>query len=224
MRTLLMVAAWVTASFAQAQGLKTEQDKTLYALGLSVGRSLETFNLTPAELELVKKGLSDGVTKAKPQVELDAYGPKVQALAQERRSAAGQKNIAIGNEFLAKAAAEKGTVKLPSGVLYKELKAGSGKSPVAADTVKVHYRGTLINGTEFDSSYKRNEPASFPLGGVIKCWTEGVQKMKVGGKAKLVCPSETAYGERGAGPNIPPNSTLIFEVELLSIGTDAPKK
>jgi FKBP-type peptidyl-prolyl cis-trans isomerase FkpA len=100
---------------------------------------------------------------------------------------------------------------------YKALREGSGASPTAADTVKVHYRGTLADGTEFDSSYKRNEPATFPLGGVIKCWTEGVQRMKVGGKAELVCPPELAYGARGAGGVIPPNATLRFEVELLAI-------
>lgn len=222
-----MRTAWIlalVASVAHGQALKTEQDKTLYALGLSMGRSLELFNLTPAELEVVKKGLTDSITGAKAQVSLDEYGPKLQQLAEERRKSAGEKNVKAGQEYLAKAAAEKGAVKLPSGVIYKELKAGSGKSPAASDTVKVHYRGTLINGTEFDSSYRRNEPTSFPLNGVIKCWTEGVQKIKVGGKARLVCPSDTAYGERGAGPNIPPNSTLIFEVELLSVGTDAPKK
>ncbi len=108
--------------------------------------------------------------------------------------------------------------KLPSGVTVQHLKAGSGASPKASDTVTVHYRGTLQNGKEFDSSYSRNQPASFPLSRVIPCWTEGVQKMKVGGKAKLVCPPETAYGERGAAGVVPPNATLNFEVELLSIG------
>ena len=107
----------------------------------------------------------------------------------------------------------------PSGpsLTYRSLREGKGASPTAADTVQVHYRGTLPNGTEFDSSYKRNEPASFPLGRVIKCWTEGVQRMKVGGKAQLTCPPELAYGSRGAGGVIPPNATLLFEIELLAI-------
>lgn len=108
--------------------------------------------------------------------------------------------------------------KLPSGVTIQHLTEGKGASPKASDTVTVHYRGTLQNGKEFDSSYARKEPASFPLSGVIPCWTEGVQKIKVGGKAKLVCPPDTAYGSRGAGSSVPPNSTLNFEVELLSIG------
>ena len=105
----------------------------------------------------------------------------------------------------------------PSGMVYKENAAGTGKSPAASDTVKVHYRGTLTNGTEFDSSYKRGEPAEFPLNGVIPCWTEGVAKMKVGGKAKLVCPSAIAYGDRGSPPKIPGGATLVFEVELIEI-------
>ena len=104
-----------------------------------------------------------------------------------------------------------------AGLSFKSLRQGNGPSPTAADTVKVHYRGTLLDGTEFDSSYKRNEPAVFPLGRVIKCWTEGVQKMKVGGKAELVCPPNLAYGERGAGGVIPPNATLRFEIELIEI-------
>ena len=107
---------------------------------------------------------------------------------------------------------------LPSGVTVQHIKVGEGASPKASDTVTVHYRGTLENGKEFDSSYARNSPASFPLSRVIPCWTEGVQKLKVGGKAKLVCPPKTAYGERGAGNAVPPNATLNFEVELLSIG------
>ena len=118
---------------------------------------------------------------------------------------------------IAAAAKETGAVVTPSGLVYRSLKDGSGASPTAADTVKVHYRGTFPDGREFDSSYKRNEPTQFPLGGVIPCWTEGVQRMKVGGKARLTCPAAIAYGTRGAGGTIPPNATLHFEVELLEI-------
>jgi FKBP-type peptidyl-prolyl cis-trans isomerase FkpA len=207
---------------AQAQGaaaqapagqgqLKTEDDKTLYALGLSIGRSIKVFDLSPAELEVVKKGMTDSITGAKPAVELETYGPKLQGLAKARGERVGQK-------YLEEAAKEKGAVKLPSGIIYKELKAGTGPSPKATDTVKVNYRGTLTSGVEFDSSYKRGEPAEFPLNGVIPCWTEGVQKLKVGGKAQLVCPSAVAYGESGSPPTIPPNATLVFEIELLGIG------
>lgn len=115
------------------------------------------------------------------------------------------------------AAKEAGAVVTPSGLVYRALKEGTGASPTAADSVKVHYKGTFPDGREFDSSYKRNEPIDFPLRGVIPCWTEGVQKMKVGGKAKLTCPAAIAYGARGAGGVIPPNATLLFEVELLAI-------
>jgi len=120
--------------------------------------------------------------------------------------------------FLDKAAAEPGATRTSSGLVYRELKTGTGASPTATDTVKVNYRGTLVDGTEFDSSYKRNEPLQFPLNRVIPCWTEGVQKMKVGGKSRLVCPSSIAYGDQGSPPAIPGGATLIFEVELLGIG------
>jgi FKBP-type peptidyl-prolyl cis-trans isomerase FkpA len=120
--------------------------------------------------------------------------------------------------YLDKAAAQPGAIKTDSGLVYRELRAGSGASPKASDTVTVNYRGTLVDGTEFDSSYKRNEPAQFPLNQVIPCWTEGVQKMKVGGKAELVCPASIAYQDRGSPPVIPGGATLIFEIELLRIG------
>ena len=125
--------------------------------------------------------------------------------------------LAQTDAALTAAAKEPGAVTTPTGLVYRSLKDGTGASPTAADTVKVNYRGTFPDGREFDSSYKRNEPAQFPLGGVIPCWTEGVQRMKVGGKAKLTCPAAIAYGSRGAGGSIPPNATLHFEVELLEI-------
>jgi len=125
--------------------------------------------------------------------------------------------VAQTDAALTASAKEPGAVTTPTGLVYRSLKDGTGASPTAADTVKVNYRGTFPDGREFDSSYKRNEPAQFPLGGVIPCWTEGVQRMKVGGKAKLTCPAAIAYGSRGAGGSIPPNATLHFEVELLEI-------
>ena len=120
--------------------------------------------------------------------------------------------------YLEKAAAMPGAIQTASGLVYRELKAGTGASPKVTDVVTVHYRGTSVDGVEFDSSYKRNEPAKFPLNQVIPCWTEGVQKMKVGGKSQLVCPSAIAYGDRGMPPVIPAGATLVFEIELLSIG------
>ena len=125
--------------------------------------------------------------------------------------------MAQTDPVLAAAAKEEGAIVTPTGLVYRSLKDGTGASPAASDKVKVHYRGTFPDGKEFDSSYKRNEAIEFPLSGVIKCWTEGVQRMKVGGKSKLTCPAAIAYGERGAGSVIPPKATLLFEVELLGI-------
>ena len=125
--------------------------------------------------------------------------------------------IALPSAAHAQASAARATASSSPSLTYKSVREGTGASPTATDAVKVHYRGTLMNGTEFDSSYKRNEPATFPLNRVIPCWTQGVQRMKVGGKAELVCPPELAYGERGAGGTIPPNATLRFEIELIEI-------
>lgn len=130
----------------------------------------------------------------------------------------GMSTASAQNDVIDKAAAEKGAVKTPSGMVYRVLTEGQGASPKETDVVRVHYKGTFPDGKEFDSSYKRGEPTEFPLNRVIKCWTEGVQRMKVGGKAKLTCPASLAYGEKGAGGGlIPPNATLVFEVELISI-------
>ncbi len=196
--------------------IKSEDDKTLYALGLIMGRNLTTFNLTERELGIVQKGLSDQVLGRDPQVDLKTYGPKVSALAKTRGKQAADKEKAKYQAFLEEAAKEPHAVKTASGLVYTELRPGTGASPKPTDTVKVNYRGTLPDGTEFDSSYDRG-PATFPLNRVIKCWTEGLGMMKVGGKAKLVCPSDIAYGDRGRPPQIPGGATLIFEVELLDI-------
>lgn len=200
---------------AAAPALATDEQKTIYALGLSMYRSLSQFDLSPAELEIVKRALADAAA-GKPAVDLNQWGPKIQPLAQARAGRVTEREKAASNAYLAKAAAEPGAVKTESGLIYREVRPGSGASPKASDTVKVNYRGTLINGTEFDSSYSRNEPAQFPLTGVIRCWTEGVQKMKVGGKSVLVCPSDLAYGDSGR-PSIPGGAALIFEIELLEI-------
>jgi FKBP-type peptidyl-prolyl cis-trans isomerase FkpA len=154
----------------------------------------------------------------KPAVDIEQYGgPKLTALHTSRQGAKAMAEKEKGKAFLEQAAKEEGAQKTASGLIYKELKAGTGPQPKPTDIVKVHYRGTLPDGKEFDSSYKRGEPATFPLNGVIRCWTEGVQMMKVGGKARLVCPSDLAYGDRGAPPDISGGATLVFEVELLEI-------
>lgn len=195
----------------------TEEDKTFYALGLSIGESVEVFNMSPTELAMVICGLTDQISGETPKVDLEVYGPKLAEMAQSRTLATAAVEKQKGAEFLATCASEPGAEKLPSGLVYQAVTEGTGAAPTAANVVKVNYRGTLRDGTEFDSSYKRNEPATFPLGGVIPCWTEGLQKMKVGGKAKLTCPSEIAYGDRGSPPVIPAGATLQFEVELLEI-------
>jgi FKBP-type peptidyl-prolyl cis-trans isomerase FkpA len=216
----LMVGAFVlsiSAVSAESPTPTTDEQKTLYALGLAISQSLATFNLSEAELALVNAGLTDGVLKRDPKVNAQEFMPKVQQLQQSRLAAAAESEKKEGAAFLAKAAAEKGAIKTDSGLVFSTIKAGSGASPKATDKVKVHYHGTLINGEVFDSSVQRGQPAEFPLNGVIPCWTEGVQRMKVGEKSRLVCPAQIAYGDRGAPPKIKPGATLIFEVELLDI-------
>ena len=201
--------------------LDTDDQKTLYALGLILGRNVKGFNLTASELDTVKAGMTDEALGKKPQVELEQYGPKVNQLRNKRMSAKAEDEKKKGKAFEDKAAQEPGAERTPSGLVFKSLGGGSGESPKNTDTVKVNYKGTLTDGTEFDSSYKRGQPAEFPLMGVIPCWTEGLQKMKVGEKARLVCPSNIAYGDQGRPPTIPGGATLVFEVELVGITTKA---
>jgi FKBP-type peptidyl-prolyl cis-trans isomerase FkpA/FKBP-type peptidyl-prolyl cis-trans isomerase FklB len=182
-----------------------------------MSQSLSTFELKPDELAMVQKGLADGVSGGKTEVKAEEFIPKVQALQQARLKVAQQKSEKEGADFLAKAATEAGATKTASGMVIKQTQPGTGAQPAASDQVKVHYTGKLINGKVFDSSVERGEPATFPLSGVIPCWTEGVQTMKVGGKAQFVCPANLAYGDRGSPPNIMPGATLVFDVELLDI-------
>jgi len=204
------------AAKATAPVLSTDEQKTVYALGLQMYRSLAQFDLSPAEVELIKRALGDAAA-GKPAVDVNEWGPKFQAFEQTRAARLAEKQKVVSNAYLAKAATEPGAIKTESGLIYMDIQPGTGASPKASDSVKVNYRGTLVDGTEFDSSYKRNQPAQFPLSGVIRCWTEGVQKMKVGGRARLVCPSDIAYGDKGHPPVIPGGATLIFEIELLEI-------
>jgi len=204
-----------SAASTAAPKLETDDQKTLYALGLLLGGNIKTFALTPDELNIVKAGLTDAVTNAKPQVEIDTYGPKVNELAQKRASAGADDAKKKGQEFADKVAGQKDAKKLPSGVIVRTITPGTGASPTPDDVVKVNYEGKLIDGTVFDSSIKRGQPAEFPLKGVVPCWTEALQQMKKGEKAQVVCPSAAAYGDRGSPPVIPPGATLSFEVELL---------
>jgi FKBP-type peptidyl-prolyl cis-trans isomerase FkpA/FKBP-type peptidyl-prolyl cis-trans isomerase FklB len=195
----------------------TEEQKTLYAVGVVLSRSLGTFGLSEAELAQVQAGLADGVLGRPLRVDPQAYGPKIQALQAARAGAAAATERKAGQAYVARAAAEKGATRTASGIVMTTLRAGTGPSPRAADQVRVHYHGTLTDGTVFDSSVERKEPATFALNRVIPCWTEAVQLMRVGGKSRLVCPADLAYGDRGAPPRIKPGATLVFEVELLEI-------
>jgi FKBP-type peptidyl-prolyl cis-trans isomerase FkpA len=197
---------------------KTEDEKTLYGLGVLLGKNLGTFSLTAPELEMVKAGLTATVLKKTPAVDPDKYGmAEVDKLATARAAARSEVEKGKAKGVLEAAAREPGAVKLPSGAIARTTKPGTGESPAASDRVTVHYEGRLTDGTVFDSSKKRGQPATFPLGGVIKCWTEGVGHMKVGEQAVLTCPSDTAYGDGGRPPTIPGGATLIFDVELISI-------
>lgn len=212
----------VMSSVAAEPALTTDDEKTLYAIGMSLARSLSTFGLTKEELAVVVAGMEDELFAPEKQVDIEVYGPKIQSFAEARVKVAADAEKARSAEFLANAA--KGATKIASGLVYEETKVGTGDQPKPTDKVKVHYTGKLTDGTVFDSSKERGEPAVFPLSGVIKCWSEGMAMMKVGGSATLVCPSDLAYGDRGAPPKIKPGATLVFDVELLEIVKNEPPK
>lgn len=214
---MITLLGGVSAGTAGAADPSTDDQKTMYALGMIISQSLAPFALSESELDFVRAGMTDGVLKKTPKVDLPTYGPKVNQVQQARAAAQAETEKKAGAAYLEKATKEAGAKKTESGAIVTTIKEGKGEQPKATDTVKVHYHGTLIDGTVFDSSVKRGEPATFPLNQVIKCWTEGVQLMKVGGKSKLVCPSAIAYGDRGSPPTIKPGATLVFEVELLEI-------
>jgi FKBP-type peptidyl-prolyl cis-trans isomerase FklB len=209
--------------------LKTEMDKVSYAIGVQLGQSFKTQEIE-IKIESLMQGLKDSMAGKKLALGQDemqkvmmgfqqrmmAKQQELQKKQQERQKVEAAKNLAAGKAYLEANGTKKGVKVLPSGLQYKIIKKGTGKTPTANDKVKTHYRGTLIDGTEFDSSYKRNRPAEFPVKGVIKGWTEALQLMKEGGKWELYIPANLAYGERGR-PNIPANSTLIFEIELLEV-------
>lgn len=213
---LAAALALVLPACAAEPKLESENDKLLYALGLAVSRQVATLHLTEAELETVKAGFSDGALGRKGKVDLDTYGPKLNEWAQTKMQAAAGENKKACKTFLDKTEKEVGIKKTGTGLLYRIVTEGTGPSPSPTDRVKVHYTGTLIDGTVFDSSVKRGTPAEFALNQVIPCWTEGMQLLKVGSKAKLYCPAEIAYGDRPQGA-IPPGSALIFDVELLEV-------
>ena len=216
MRTLAFACILALGQTALAAGpsLKTNDDKALYTLGLQIGRSISVFDLSKKELSLVERAISDELY-GKPALEIDQNAMKqLRDLATKRHEAVAKKNKASADKFMAKTAKEKGAQKLENGIVLFTTKPGTGANPKETDTVKVNYEGTLPNGQVFDSSYKRGKPSEFPLNRVVHCWTVGLQHMKVGESARLVCPPDQAYGENGA-PGIPPNTPLTFKVDLL---------
>jgi FKBP-type peptidyl-prolyl cis-trans isomerase FklB len=201
----------------------TDKEKDSYALGVNIGRSLKRQKVD-LDTSSVMRGMKDALAGSQSLLtdpEIDAALKQLAGQAQQVQDAelakAGEANMKEGEEFLAANKTKDGVVTLPSGLQYKILTTGTGAKPKASDTVVCNYRGTFINGTEFDSSYKRGQPASFPVGGVIKGWTEALQLMPVGSKWQLFVPPDLAYGQRGAGGAIGPNQTLVFDVELISI-------
>jgi len=222
MRTLVIwstILILATAVNAETDGpkLETEQQKTLYALGLTINRSLSPFNLSPSELELVEAGLADGSQHKTPKVDLETYGPKIKQLQEARAAAVAAAEKKASESFLAQATREPGATRTASGLIVIPTTAGTGAAPKPTDTVTLSYEGRLTDGTVFDSSAQHGGPATVPLNGVIRCWTEALQLVKMGGKSRLVWPADLAYGDQGWPPLIKPGATLVFDVELLGI-------
>jgi len=221
--TALFVLACGSAGAQDKPSLKDQKEKISYIIGMDIGMNFkkQSVDIDP---DLVARGIKDGVSGAKPLLSeqearevMASFEKEMRAKQEAAQKVAGEKNKKQGEAFLAENKKKEGIKTLPSGLQYKVIKAGTGKKPAATDTVTTHYKGTLIDGTEFDSSYKRGKPATFPVGGVIPGWTEALQLMEEGAKWQLFIPSNLAYAERGAGQVIGPHTTLIFEVELISI-------
>jgi FKBP-type peptidyl-prolyl cis-trans isomerase FkpA len=203
------------AAAAPAPG--SEEEKTLYALGVLISRNLDTFQLTSAEFKSVQAGLVDGFNHH-PTLDADTYMQKVQTLQRTRLAAIDEHQKQLGQAYIDKAAASPGAVKTATGMVYIPVTEGTGAIPERSDRVNVNYEGKLIDGTVFDSTAKHGgQPATLGVTGVIPCWTEALQLMKVGGKSRIICPSTLAYGDRGAPPTIPPGATLEFSIELVGI-------
>lgn len=208
---------------ASGGGAADETQKTLYALGASVAqRTLPGVTFDESELAALQRGFADAVLGRPLEANPAEAGPAIQKLLTDRRTAAAEKEKAASASVLVEAGKAPGAQTTESGLVYQPVAEGQGAQPKASDRVKVHYRGSLRDGTVFDSSIERGQPAVFALNRVVPCWTEGVQKMKVGGKSKLTCPSTIAYGDRGIPGRIPPGAALVFDVELLEILEDAP--
>ena len=197
--------------------LETEDDKTIYALGVNLSRNLDHLPLSKSEQALLQAGFAHGIEKRDPLVDTVRYGRRAESLFTRRNADLAKGESEAAEAFLAEAAAAEGAVQSDSGLVMVVLRPGEGPSPTLTDRVRVHYHGTLRDGTVFDSSVVREEPVVFPLNRVISCWTEALQKMRTGEKARIICPAQIAYGDQGAPPLIKPGAALAFEVELLEI-------
>jgi len=219
---LLTASCQPAAKAPEAPKLDTDDAKAIYALGLLIAERIDQFQLSESELAIFEQGLSDGVLKRDKKVDPKTLGQQMQSFAKARQMAAAEVEKKESAAYLDKMAAEPGATKAPEGYVLRTITEGTGPNPSPTDSVKVNYHGTLRDGTVFDSSVQRGEPAEFPLGHVIPCWTDSLQKMKVGGKYKLTCPSDIAYGDRGSPPAIRPGAALTFEIELLEIKAPEP--
>ena len=204
-------------SNAEEVVLETEDQKTLYALGVAMSQQLAAAGFSVEDTKAIRAGLADGLLGHEARVDMKVYGPKIDAMLQGKKEVAKNLEAQGSQAYCDKKATEPGAQKTASGAIYFELQPGTGASPTPTDSVKVHYHGTLRDGKVFDSSVDRGEPVTFSLNGVIPCFSEGIQKMKVGGKSHLVCPANTAYGDRGAPPLIRPGAVIEFDVTLLEV-------
>lgn len=216
-------AATTATAPAAASKTMTEDDKVIFAVGEILSSSVKPFAFNEHEMQLVREGFDAGMHGKKTGIDAESYRAKIQSMLTERLKVSVAAAKSAGQAYRSKAAAEKGATTTPSGIIMSTMQAGTGPSPSPDDGVKVQYEGRLIDGTVFDSSKQHGgQPASFKVGGVVPCWSEALQHMSVGTKIKLICPPETAYGDRGAPPQIPGGSTLVFEVELLAIDKASP--
>ena len=215
--TALTLAAFYAIPSALAEAPEGDDEKTIYFIGVILSKQPPFSTLTPEEVTLVAQGLKDSLSGQDAGLDPAEYGAKVQSLTESRMTMLLDKEKSAGIEYSDTMAKKDGAERTPTGLIIINETEGSGASPEASDTVKVHYHGTLLDGTVFDSSLDRGEPVEFALNRVIPCWTEGVAKMKAGGKSVLVCPPDIAYGDRGAPPMIPGGATLTFQVELIEV-------
>ncbi len=197
--------------------LKTNSDSVAYSIGVSIGANMKKDGLDSLDLEIMKQAINSAMNGDSLLVDPHLSQSVIQSYLARKQKLKGEEGLLLGKAFLSENKKKQGVIELPDGLQYTVIKEGNGLTPTANDTVSVHYHGTLIDGTVFDSSIERGEPAEFPVSAVIKGWTEALQLMKVGSKYKLFIPADLAYGDRAAGQKIGPNSTLIFEVELLKI-------